>query len=120
MSQLKRLGALSSSLGISIFFFCTDTASRGFNIPAVDMVINYDIPSNSKDYIHRVGRTARAGRSGVAISLVNQYEMEWFLQIDKLIDKKLPEYPTQPEKVLLLEERVGEAKRLATTRRLQN
>ncbi|KAI3921793.1 hypothetical protein MKX01_005482 [Papaver californicum] len=54
------------------------------------MVINYDIPTNSKDYIHRVGRTARAGRSGVAISLVNQYELEWYIQIEKLIDKKLP------------------------------
>lgn len=41
----------------------------------------------SQDYIHRVGRTARAGRSGVAISLVNQYELEWYIQIEKLIGK---------------------------------
>ncbi|MCH87677.1 DEAD-box ATP-dependent RNA helicase 10-like, partial [Trifolium medium] len=67
------------------------------------------------DYIHRVGRTARAGRSGVAISLVNQYELEWYIQIEKLIGKKLPEYPAQEEEVLLLEERVSEAKRLAAT-----
>jgi superfamily II DNA/RNA helicase len=42
-------------------------------------------PCELQDYIHRVGRTARAGRSGVAISLVNQYELEWHIQIEKLI-----------------------------------
>ncbi|KAL9273898.1 DEAD-box ATP-dependent RNA helicase 10-like protein [Drosera capensis] len=77
------------------------------------MVINYDIPSNSKDYIHRVGRTARAGRSGVGISLVNQYELEWFVQIEKLIGKKLSKFPAEEEQALLLLERVTEAKRLA-------
>ncbi|GER30794.1 ATP-dependent RNA helicase [Striga asiatica] len=74
------------------------------------------IPINghmTQDYIHRVGRTARAGRSGVAISIVNQYELEWYLQIEKLIGKKLPEYPAQEEEVLLLLERVQEAKRIS-------
>ena len=45
--------------------------------------------SDSQDYKHRVGRTARAGRSGVAISLVNQYEVEWFVQIEKFVGRKL-------------------------------
>ncbi|KAI4323224.1 hypothetical protein L6164_022847 [Bauhinia variegata] len=92
---------------------CTDVASRGLDIPTVDVVINYDIPTNSWDYIHHVGRTARAGRSGVAVSLVNQYELEWYIQMEKLVGKKLPEYPTEHEEVLQLEKRVSEARRLA-------
>ncbi|KAH6774675.1 RNA helicase family protein [Perilla frutescens var. hirtella] len=114
MTQTKRLGALNKfKAGECNILICTDVASRGLDIPSVDMVINYDIPSNSKDYIHRVGRTARAGRSGVAIAIVNQYELEWYLQIEKLIGKKLPEYPAQEEEVLLLLERVAEAKRIS-------
>ncbi|CAK9165656.1 unnamed protein product [Ilex paraguariensis] len=112
MSQAKRLGALNKfKAGECSILICTDVASRGLDIPSVDMVINYDIPANSKDYIHRVGRTARAGRSEVAISLLNQYELEWFIQIEKLIGKMLPEFPAQEEEVLLLLERVTEAKR---------
>ncbi|CAI9088009.1 OLC1v1022236C1 [Oldenlandia corymbosa var. corymbosa] len=114
MTQAKRLGALNKfKAGECNILVCTDVASRGLDIPSVDMVINYDIPSNSKDYIHRVGRTARAGRSGVAISLVNQYELEWYQQIEKLIEKKLPKFPHVEEEVLLLMERVKEAKRIA-------
>ncbi|TYG43582.1 hypothetical protein ES288_D11G029500v1 [Gossypium darwinii] len=51
-------------------------SGQGLDIPSVDMVVNYDIPTNPKVHIHQVGRTARAGRSGLAISLVNQYELE--------------------------------------------
>ncbi|CAL5375074.1 unnamed protein product [Camellia sinensis] len=114
MTQAKRLGALNKfKAGECNILVCTDVASRGLDIPTVDMVINYDIPSNSKDYIHRVGRTARAGRSGVAISIVSQYELEWYIQIEKLIGKKLPMFPAQEEEVLMLLERVTEAKRIA-------
>ncbi|KAL8130266.1 hypothetical protein V2J09_019421 [Rumex salicifolius] len=113
MSQSKRLGALNKfKAGECSIMVCTDVASRGLDIPSVDMVINFNIPSNSKDYIHRVGRTARAGRSGVAISLVNQYEIEWYMQIENLIGKKLPQYPAVEEEALSLLERVAEAKRL--------
>ncbi|KAI8557317.1 hypothetical protein RHMOL_Rhmol04G0001200 [Rhododendron molle] len=114
MSQAKRLGALNKfKAGECNILVCTDVASRGLDIPNVDLVINYDIPSNSKDYIHRVGRTARAGRSGVAISIVSQYEFEWYLQIENLIGKKLPLFPAQEEEVLLLLERVSEARRIS-------
>ncbi|KAI0498981.1 hypothetical protein KFK09_019881 [Dendrobium nobile] len=114
MSQTKRLGALNKfKAGDCNILICTDVASRGLDIPSVDLVINYDIPSNSKDYIHRVGRTARAGRSGLAISLVNQYEVEWYIQIEQLIGKKLPEFPAEEAEVLLFLERVSDAKRIS-------
>ncbi|XP_020591812.1 DEAD-box ATP-dependent RNA helicase 10-like [Phalaenopsis equestris] len=114
MSQTKRLGALNKfKAGDCNILICTDVASRGLDIPTVDLVINYDIPSNSKDYIHRVGRTARAGRSGSAISLVNQYEVEWYIQIEQLIGKKLPEYLAEEPEVLLFLERVSDAKRIS-------
>ncbi|KAJ6678234.1 hypothetical protein OIU85_008789 [Salix viminalis] len=129
MSQPKRLGALNKFKARECnILICTDVASRGLDIPSVDTVINYDIPSNSKtssfdlnyqcshDYIHRVGRTARAGRSGVAISLVNQYELEWYLQIENLIGKKLPEFPAQEEEILMLLDRVNDAKRISHTK----
>nr|CAD1824623.1 unnamed protein product [Ananas comosus var. bracteatus] len=114
MSQAKRLGSLNKfKSGECNILICTDVASRGLDIPSVDVVINYNIPTNSKDYIHRVGRTARAGRSGLAISLVNQYEVEWYRQIELLIGKELPEYQANKEEVLLLLERVSDARRIA-------
>ncbi|XP_038639882.1 probable ATP-dependent RNA helicase DDX47 [Scyliorhinus canicula] len=66
-----------------------------------------------QDYIHRVGRTARAGRSGKAITFVTQYDVELFQRIEHLIGKKLPAFPTQEEEVMLLVERVTEAQRFA-------
>jgi ATP-dependent RNA helicase DDX47/RRP3 len=84
--------------------------------PQVDCVINFDIPTDSKSYIHRVGRTARAGRAGKSLSLVTQYDMELFLRIEAALGKKLPEYNVESEQVLLLQERVGEAQREAIIR----
>merc|ERR1719277_1670350 len=114
MSQAKRLGSLNKykSKNRSILI-ATDVASRGLDIPHVDVVINLDIPTHSKDYIHRVGRTARAGRAGRAITIVTQYDVELFQRIEHLIGKKLPLYPTEEEDVMMLTERVLEAQRYA-------
>jgi ATP-dependent RNA helicase DDX47/RRP3 len=77
------------------------------------VVLNYDIPTHSKDYIHRVGRTARAGRSGKAVTMVTQYDVELYQRIEQLIGKKLPIFPYEEDEVLALQERVGEAQRTA-------
>lgn len=115
----KRLGALNKfKAGNRNILIATDVASRGLDIPAVDVVINGDLPTNSKDYIHRVGRTARAGRSGKSISLVTQYDLEIYQRIEQAIGKKLPAFEVDSESVLLLQERVEEAQRLASLVRL--
>lgn len=83
------------------------------DIPSVDLVINYDLPVNTKDYVHRVGRTARAGKAGRALTLVTQYDVENYLKIEHLINKKLELYKTEEEEVLIFHERVQEAQRIA-------
>ncbi|KAJ3411572.1 ribosomal RNA processing protein [Chytridiales sp. JEL 0842] len=116
LSQAKRLGALAKfKSGGRNILIATDVASRGLDIPGVDVVINYDVPQSSKDYIHRVGRTARAGRAGKSITLVTQYDIEWYQRIEHSLQKKLDEYPLGSDKsaVLVLQERVSEAARFA-------
>eukprot|EP00045_Choanoeca_perplexa_P005051 m.42649 g.42649 ORF g.42649 m.42649 type:complete len:456 (+) comp12904_c0_seq1:54-1421(+) len=114
MSQPKRLGALAKFTAKSHnILVATDVASRGLDIPHVDVVVNYDIPTHSKDYIHRVGRTARAGRAGKAITMVTQYDVELFQRIEQLIGKKLEEHPTEQSEVMQMLERVTEAQRMA-------
>lgn len=116
MSQPQRFASLSKfKTGNRNILIATDVASRGLDIPAVDCVVNYDIPTHSKDYIHRVGRTARAGRSGKAINLVTQYDVELYQRIEKLIEMQLPEYKecSKAEEVLVMLDRVSEANRMA-------
>ncbi|OAF68896.1 ATP-dependent rRNA helicase RRP3 [Intoshia linei] len=114
MSQEKRIASLNKfrhkSNGILV---ATDVASRGLDIPHVDCVINYDVPTHSKDYIHRVGRTARAGRSGKAITLVTQYDVELYIKIESSLGYKLPLYDVNEDSVLNLMESISEAQRQA-------
>jgi len=114
MSQNKRLASLNKFKAKSrSILIATDVASRGLDIPHVDIVVNFDIPTHSKDYIHRVGRTARAGRAGRAVTFVTQYDVELYQRIEHLLGKKLPIYPVEESEVLLLSERVMEANRMA-------
>ncbi|KAF9518319.1 hypothetical protein BS47DRAFT_1325602 [Hydnum rufescens UP504] len=114
LSQSARLGALNKfrSGGRSILV-ATDVASRGLDISLVDVVINFDIPQHSKDYVHRVGRTARAGRAGKSITIVTQYDVGLLQRIEEMIGKQLKKFEVRKDEVALLMERVGEAQRVA-------
>ncbi len=67
----------------------TDMASRGLDIPEVELVVNYDVPRHSDDYVHRVGRTARAVRKGEAITMVGQRDVALFLAIQVRVATKM-------------------------------
>ncbi|KAK0389332.1 hypothetical protein NLU13_2907 [Sarocladium strictum] len=67
----------------------TDVAARGLDIPEVSLVINYDVPRDPDDYIHRVGRTARAGRTGEAATMVGQRDVELVLAIEKRVGREM-------------------------------
>lgn len=68
----------------------TDVAARGIDVDSVTHVINYDFPEQSEDYIHRIGRTGRAGAKGVAITFVTQANQQALKKVEKLIQKTLP------------------------------
>ncbi len=68
----------------------TDILSRGIDIKDIELVINYEVPCDAEDYVHRIGRTARANRTGESITLINPKQVKNFMDIEKLIEKKVP------------------------------
>lgn len=114
LSQSARLGALGKFRSRSRdILVATDVAARGLDIPSVDVVLNFDLPTDSKTYVHRVGRTARAGKSGVAISFLTQYDIEVWQRIERALGKQLDEYAIKKDEVMVFAERVSEAQRQA-------
>lgn len=71
----------------------TDIVARGIDIDDISMVINYDVPHDSEDYVHRIGRTARADHDGIAITLVRGKEVSWFMQIEKFLGYEVEKIP---------------------------
>ncbi len=71
----------------------TDVLSRGIDIKDINLVINFDVPNDAEDYVHRIGRTARADTTGVAITLINRADMYKFDKIEKLIEAKVQKLP---------------------------
>jgi len=74
----------------------TDIVSRGIDIDDIQLVINYDVPRDAEDYVHRIGRTARANRDGQAITLVNEKDYQYLRKIERLIEKEIDK-PDLPE-----------------------
>ena len=87
----------------------TDIVARGIDIDDIAMVINYDVPHDAEDYVHRIGRTARADRDGVAITFVNEDDMFAFHQIEKFLEKDIKKNP--------LPEGCGEGPEYTTSKR---
>lgn len=71
----------------------TDVLSRGIDIKEINLIINFDVPHDAEDYVHRVGRTARADATGVALTLVNDKDMGKFHQIEQLIEREVIKLP---------------------------
>lgn len=90
-SQKERIEALDAfKAGSIVALVATDVAARGLDITDLPMVINYEMPSSPEDYVHRIGRTGRAGASGIAISLVSPEEEKYLVEIEKLIKREIP------------------------------
>jgi ATP-dependent RNA helicase RhlE len=88
-SQREKALGLFRNGGVKLLI-ATDLAARGLDIPCISHVINYDVPQWAEDYVHRIGRTARAGRSGVALTLASQAEASYLTAIERLIGAALP------------------------------
>lgn len=71
----------------------TDIVARGIDIDDIAMVINYDVPRDVEDYVHRIGRTARADRDGEAITLVRGWDISYFMEIEKFLEKSIEKLP---------------------------
>ncbi|HUM48209.1 MAG TPA: helicase-related protein, partial [Chitinophagales bacterium] len=75
----------------------TDILSRGIDIDSIGLVVNYDVPGDAEDYVHRVGRTARAESTGVALTFINERDQRKFAQIETLIERTIPKIALPPE-----------------------
>ena len=71
----------------------TDIVSRGIDIEDIDMVINYDVPHDAEDYIHRIGRTARASAEGTAVTFINERDQQRFGAIETLLEREIDKSP---------------------------
>ncbi len=88
----------------------TDIISRGIDIDNIELVVNYDAPADPEDYVHRIGRTARAGKGGESLTLVSSRDRQRFRNIEKLIGKKVEVYPL-PEGMQAVDEKSTHVKK---------
>lgn len=114
MPQKERLNSLGKFRARSTkILIATDVGSRGLDIPSVELVINMQVPRDADEYIHRVGRTARAGKTGRAITIMSERDIKLIHNIEARIGKQLEELPVSEKKVLDGMGKVLAAKRVA-------
>ena len=90
MDQRARMLSLDAfKTGAVDLIVCSDVAARGLDIPDVSHVFNFDVPTHAEDYVHRIGRTGRAGKSGAALSIVSPGDEKYLAEIEKVIARKV-------------------------------
>jgi ATP-dependent RNA helicase RhlB len=98
LPQVKRLKIIDDvKAGKTKVLIATDVAARGLDIESLAMVINYDLPNEAENYVHRIGRTARAGKTGIAITFASEQDVYELPAVERYIGKKLPSEVAMPE-----------------------
>src|SRR6201996_8186034 len=98
LDQRTRMAALDAFRNDQVqLLVCSDVAARGLDIPDVSHVVNYDAPHHAEDYVHRIGRTGRAGKSGVALTIATRLDSKAVAEIEKLIARKIDWAPSAAE-----------------------
>ena len=99
LPQSRRLRIIDDlKAGIVRYLVATDVAARGLDIEGLSLVVNYDLPAEAENYVHRIGRTARAGKTGKAITLVSEQDVYELPAIERYIGKKIPSETVGPER----------------------
>ncbi|MCB1180280.1 MAG: DEAD/DEAH box helicase, partial [Leptospiraceae bacterium] len=105
LDQKKRIKLLKDfKLGKHQFMVATDVASRGIDVENIDIVYNYDLPMDTENYVHRIGRTARAGKQGISISFCSERDYTELEKIERFLDYKIPVIPVDEEMLIIPEE----------------
>jgi ATP-dependent RNA helicase DDX49/DBP8 len=121
MPQPDRIAALAKFKSQVVpVLISTDVGSRGLDIPSVAVVLNYELPASAADYIHRVGRTARASRGGMSVSIVTERDVAILQHIEKQTGVTMTEYKVSEDAVVEIMNEVAEAKRGAALTLLEN
>ena len=81
--------------GASRILISTDLLARGIDVHSVGLVVNYELPSKHENYIHRIGRSGRFGKRGIAINLISNQEAHQLLEIEKMYQTEINELPTK-------------------------
>jgi ATP-dependent RNA helicase RhlE len=94
----------------------TDVAARGVDVKDIGLVVNFDLPNEPEAYVHRIGRTARAGAEGRAVSFCSEDELEYLREIEKTIKMPIPRWDAHDWHIESLADRHARGKSAATTK----